>query len=639
MEPLFVALLIPLVSSVSLLLIGKRLGNRISSVIATLAVFGSFLASAVMLLAMLMRDAHFRVRQITAFEWMHLGALKIDVAFLIDPLSVTMMLFVTGVSALIHLYSIGYMSSDERAPQFFAYLNLFVFSMLVLVSANNLPLLFAGWEGVGVCSYFLIGYWFHRNAAASAAKKAFIVNRIGDVGLLLGIFLTFVVAGTVEFSNANREGLLDQAHWLSAGTVTAIGLLFFVGAVGKSAQLPLFVWLPDAMEGPTPVSALIHAATMVTAGVYLMARIAPIVELSSTLAMTIAVVGSVSAIVAALAACAQDDIKRVLAYSTMSQLGYMFLAVGAGMYTAGIFHMVTHAFFKALLFLAAGAVIHALIDEQNLKKMGGLRRYLPLTFGVFVIGSLALSGIPPFAGFWSKDEILLAGWEYNRALWAIALLTAFLTAYYMTRLVCLAFFGSARFGGDRNDNAQHVPHEAPITMIIPMVILAFASVVAGVLQTNVGPFRDVLTNFLHIVHPRLSEPAHHLSSNAELGLAGAAFGASLLGILLAVVVFRRSRQSLWPKTLEPGILSKAWYVDTIYEWLFAKPGRLFTTRVLAVVDHSIIDGMVRGTARAVSTTGIGLRKAQSGLLRSYAVVIAAGVVALLVWALIRSGNA
>ncbi len=332
-----------------------------------------------------------------------------------------MVLFVTGVSALIHLYSIGYMKRDERFHQFFVYLNLFVFSMIILVLANNFLLLFLGWEGVGACSYFLVGFWFERSTAATAAKKAFIVNRVGDAGLLLGMFVIFNSLGTLTFMG--DYGVLQQVGLLDPHVVTAMALLLLVGAVGKSAQLPLHVWLPDAMEGPTPVSALIHAATMVTAGVYLMARVAPMLAISHTAALTVAIVGIASAVFAATVACAQNDIKRVLAYSTMSQLGYMFAAIGAGGYVAGVFHMVTHAFFKALLFLGAGAVIHALHEEQDLKKMGNLRKYLPITYVAFFIGWLAISGIPPFAGFWSKDDVLLSLWDYNKALWGLGIFT------------------------------------------------------------------------------------------------------------------------------------------------------------------------------------------------------------------------
>ncbi len=362
-------------------------------------------------------------------------------AFLADPLSITMALFVTGIGTLIHLYSIGYMHGDGEFPKFFLYLNLFVFSMLMLVLGDNLLITFLGWEGVGTCSYFLISFWFTKDANASAGKKAFVTNRIGDWGFMLAMFLTFSALGTLTYSGEN--GILERAHDIAPVTATAIALLLFVGACGKSAQLPLFVWLPDAMAGPTPVSALIHAATMVTSGVYLMTRVNPILAAGATTGRptVIAWVGVITALFAATIAVAQNDIKKVLAYSTVSQLGYMFLAVGSGAYVAAIFHMVTHAFFKALMFLGSGSVIHGMHDEQDMRRMGDLRKYMPITAGTFIVGWLAIAGVPPFAGFWSKDEILLFACDKSPVLWALGLVTALLTAFYMSRQVFLVFFG------------------------------------------------------------------------------------------------------------------------------------------------------------------------------------------------------
>ena len=374
------------------------------------------------------------------FTWIGAGGLDVHVGFLVDPLSVTMALFVTGVGALIHLYSVGYMHGDERYPTFFVYLNLFAFSMLMLVLSDSFLLTFLGWEGVGACSYFLISFWFERPSAATAGKKAFVTNRIGDFGFMLAMFLIFA-----SFGSLNYVPVLEEAGTLAKGTASAIALLLFLGAVGKSAQIPLYVWLPDAMEGPTPVSALIHAATMVTAGVFLMVRVNPILDAAPGVLTLIAVIGALTAFFAATIACAQNDIKKVLAYSTVSQLGYMFLAVGSGAYIAAIFHMVTHAFFKALLFLGAGSVIHGMHDEQDMKKMGALRKWLPITSGTFIVGWLAIAGVPPFSGFWSKDDILLAAWEKNRALWLIGLVTALMTAYYMSRQVFLVFYGGERW--------------------------------------------------------------------------------------------------------------------------------------------------------------------------------------------------
>ena len=378
----------------------------------------------------------------TLFEWVPVGNFSVDVGFLVDPLSMTMTLFITGIAALIHLYAIGYMAGDEKFSKFFLYLNLFVFSMLMLVLGDNMLLTFLGWEGVGACSYFLISFWFTDPANASAGKKAFVTNRVGDWGFMVAMFLTWTTVGSIRYAD-----ILTGAGEIAAVTATAITLLLLVGAAGKSAQLPLFVWLPDAMAGPTPVSALIHAATMVTAGVYLLTRMNPVLAASYDWApQVIAWVGALTALFAATAAVAQNDIKKVLAYSTVSQLGYLFLAVGVGGYVPAIFHMVTHAFFKALLFLAAGSVIHGMHHEQDMRRYGGLYKLLPVTATTFIIGWLAIAGVPPFSGFWSKDEILAYAWNDNKVLWGIGLLTALLTAFYMSRQVFMTFFGRYRFG-------------------------------------------------------------------------------------------------------------------------------------------------------------------------------------------------
>src|SRR5437870_3691379 len=415
---------------------------------------GSFVVSVLLFADLLSKDAEARTHfNTTLWTWIPAGGFKVTVGFHPDPLSLTMALFVTGVGTLIHLYSIGYMRGDDRYPTFFVYMNLFAFSMLTLVLANNFLLLFLGWEGVGVCSYFLISFWFERDRAASAGKKAFITNRVGDWGFMVAMFLMFSTLGSLQFFGS--RGVLTNAGTLSHTTAVAIALLLFVGAVGKSAQLPLYIWLPDAMEGPTPVSALIHAATMVTAGVYLMARVNPILAHGPAAATTVAIVGAATAFVAATIACAQNDIKKVLAYSTISQLGYMFLAVGSAAYVAAIFHMVTHAFFKALLFLGAGSVMHGLHDEQDMKRMGGLRKYMPITAGTFIVAWLAIAGVPPFSGFWSKDEILVNAWDKSRVLWGVGAVTALLTAYYMSRQVFLVFFGEPRWKDRADEHGAH----------------------------------------------------------------------------------------------------------------------------------------------------------------------------------------
>jgi len=448
---------LPLAGFLVNIALGRRLGEPLSGWVGTVASFASFGAALATFAAFLSRPGTADTVHLFILPWIPVGGLHVSFGLQVDALSMTMALFVTGVSSLIHLYSIGYMEGDPGFPRFFVYLNLFLFSMLVLALSDNFLFTFLGWEGVGFCSYGLVGFWFDRETAAVAAKKAFVTNRVGDFGFVVAIFFIFFHFGSLNYAQVlggyhggHTYGLMaGHAGALPGTTATAIGLLLLLGAAGKSAQGPLYMWLPDAMEGPTPVSALIHAATMVTAGVYLMARVAPILHYSSSARLTVASLGAATCFFAATVACTQDDIKRVLAYSTLSQLGYMFLGVGSGGYSAGLFHMITHAFFKALLFLAAGSVIHAMADEQNMKKMGGLARYLPLTTVTFGIAWLAISGIPPFAGFWSKDQILADAWSYNKALWVVGFVTVGLTAYYMSRQVALTFLGQARWRENR----------------------------------------------------------------------------------------------------------------------------------------------------------------------------------------------
>ena len=428
-----------------ILLFGRRLGEPAAGWLGTAAMAGSFGASVLVFLGLRDRPGGERRHVQTLFEWVPAGDFSVDVGFLVDPLSVTMTLFITGVGALIHLYSIGYMHGDSDFSKFFVYLNLFAFSMLMLVLGDNMLLTFLGWEGVGVCSYFLISFWFTDEYNASAGKKAFVTNRIGDWGFMVAMFVTFTTLGSIRYID-----VLDNAGGLAESTATAITVLLLIGAAGKSAQIPLFVWLPDAMAGPTPVSALIHAATMVTSGVYLLIRVNPVIASSAAWAPSlIAWVGAITALLAATIALAQNDIKKVLAYSTISQLGYMFLAVGSGAYVAAIFHMVTHAFFKALLFLGSGSVIHGMDNDQDMRHYGGLRKLMPITSATFIVGWLAIAGVPPFSGFWSKDEILAFAWEENVLLWLIGLVTAVLTAFYMSRQVFMTFFGRYRFADVR----------------------------------------------------------------------------------------------------------------------------------------------------------------------------------------------
>ena len=439
----------PLAGFALLLVAGRRLGEPRSGWVATLAMVGSFAATVGVVVDQLSHDEHHRRSVTTLFSWVSAGDLSVDIGFLADPLSLTMCLFITGVGALIHLYSIGYMHGDTDFSRFFAYLNLFAFSMLVLVLGDNMLLTFLGWEGVGACSYLLISFWFTDPANASAGKKAFITNRIGDWGVLVAMCLTFFTFGSLSYVE-----VLDatDAGQVAESTATFIAVMLFVGAIGKSAQFPLYLWLPDAMAGPTPVSALIHAATMVTSGIYLLTRVNPIIaDAADWVPSLIAWVGVGTALFAATIAMAQTDMKKVLAYSTISQLGYMFLAVGCGAYVPAIFHMVTHAFFKALLFLGSGSVIHGMDGDQDLRHYGGLRKWMPVTASTFIIGWLAIAGVPPFAGFWSKDEILAYAWNESPALWAVGLVTAVLTAFYMTRQVVLTFFGRHRYADARPD--------------------------------------------------------------------------------------------------------------------------------------------------------------------------------------------
>jgi NADH-quinone oxidoreductase subunit L len=622
---------LPLAGFLILVAFGRRLGEPLAGWLATAMVSGSFATSVVVFAGLFDREPEQRHFVQTLFQWLPVGGLDVDAGFLVDPLSVTMILFVTGVGALIHLYAIGYMHGDPDFAKFFAYMNLFAFSMLVLVLGDNLVMTFLGWEGVGACSYLLISFWFTKEANASAGKKAFVTNRIGDWGFMVAMFLAFTTAGTLQYGIPSKPGLLDAAPAIAPVTVTAIALLLFVGACGKSAQLPLYVWLPDAMAGPTPVSALIHAATMVTSGVYLMVRVAPLLAVSYDWAPdVIAWVGVLTALVAATIAVAQNDIKKVLAYSTISQLGYMFLAVGTGAYVAAIFHMVTHAFFKALLFLGSGSVIHGMHDEQDMRKMGGLRKLMPITCATFIVGWLAIAGVPPFAGFWSKDEILLAAWGSGgtgKALWALGLITALLTAFYMSRQVFMVFFGEPRFeqGGDHAVE----PHESPWIMTLPLVILAGLALVGGGLNL---PFTGDTKLMERWLAPVLEGAEAHLdvSSGAKVGLAVFATLAGLVGIAVAVRIYYQHRL----EPVEPEILAHAWYYDEAISAFVGGPGRE-AFEATAAFDANIVDGAVNGVGVVVQESGSLLRRVQTGFVRSYALGVAVGVVVVLGYFLTR----
>ena len=555
--------------------------------------------------------------------WIVAGEFETGITAYVDQLTGVMLLVVTGVGFLIHLYSAGYMHDDPGYPRFFAYLNLFVFSMTMLVLAGNFLLLYLGWEAVGLCSYLLIGFWYTRDSAAQAGKKAFIVNRVGDFGFGLGVMWLWTALGTLEFA-----GVFSGVEKLSPTTATCIALLLFMGACGKSAQIPLHTWLPDAMEGPTPVSALIHAATMVTAGVYMVARSHVIFERSGGALEVVAWIGTATAVFAATIGLVQTDIKRVLAYSTVSQLGYMFAAVGVGAYVAGIFHLMTHAFFKALLFLGAGSVIHGLHGEQDLRKMGGLASKMPVTATTMWIGGLGLAGCPLLAGFFSKDEILGAAYGSSHMLiFALLVAGAFMTAFYTFRLLFLAFSGSPRMSKD----AFHHAHESPWVMTGPLVVLAALTIVAGFvlgLPTDGTRLAQLLG---HVFHPHEGEHAIIV-----LGLSVIVFGA---GAVLAFYMYRmtevRPETIGQPRSFVHRFLLNAWYVDALYDRVIVRPIYAMSVVLASVFDQGFIDGIVNGVGRAVTAWGAGLRRLQSGYVANYALTMLAGAVIVVAFFLAR----
>jgi len=609
-------MILPLLGFVTVLVGGRRLGERGVGIVATGAVGLSFVA-AVASFVVLLHDANREVT-VTLFTWFTVDTLHVPAAVLVDPLSITMCLFVTGISTLIHLYSTAYMAGEKDYRKFFLYLNLFVFSMLTLVLANNLVLTFVGWEGVGVCSYWLVSFYFDRDAAASAGKKAFVYNRVGDIGLLIAMFLLFTHTHTL-----NYLGVFSATSMLSPTVATLVVLALLLAATGKSAQIPLFNWLPDAMEGPTPVSALIHAATMVTAGVYLLVRMSPVLALSSSGRLTIAIIGGLTAFVAATIATAQKDIKKVLAFSTVSQIGYMVLAVGVGAYGAAIFLMVSHAFFKALLFLGSGSVIHSLGGEQDMRRMGGLARWLPLTFPTFLIGWLTISGVPPFAGFWSKGDVLTNVFAHNKPLWVLGVVTAVLTAYYMSRLFILTFRGHERF---REVTHHHDPHESPLVMTAPLVILAGLSVVGGLLDL---PWAHgfSLTHFLSPTFGFVA-PTAVQSTALQTGLAIVDIAAAAIGLFAAFTIWRSTVESA---TFEKAFFERVWRWDDAYDALLGRPLTRVAHVSSEVVEDRVIDAAVEGLGGSVRRSGEGIRKLQSGLVRQYALAMVLGVTVIVVY--------
>lgn len=631
--------LLPLAGAAVNGLAGKRLPKSVVSAIACGTAGISFILALLSFLELLKLAPDQRHLLKPYFIWIASGDFLAKAELLLDPLSAVMILVVTGVGFIIHIYSIGYMRAEDGYYRFFAYMNLFLFSMLILVLAGNFLLMFVGWEGVGLCSYLLIGYYIDRRSAGDAGKKAFIVNRIGDVGFILGIFLVFLTFNSLDFGEVFRQIAVGTQRFpmeTGVGILTAIALLLFVGATGKSAQIPLYVWLPDAMEGPTPVSALIHAATMVTAGVYMVVRCSPIFSRSHLALDVVMIIGILTTLVAATIGLVQKDIKRVLAYSTVSQLGYMFVAAGVGAFSAGIFHLMTHSFFKALLFLGAGSVIHALGGEQDLMRMGALRKHTPVTFRTMMIGALAISGIFPLAGFFSKDEILWSAWAQGHPfIWLFGLITAGLTAFYMFRLLFLTFYGQARYP----EEARHHLHEAPFSMTGPLIVLGALSVVGGFVGLPVwmslGPNR-----FFHFLEPSLSlahlPESHEFSHMAELGFAALSLAAAGIGIYIAyrMYVLRPGAADALAARLSGAyrVLLRKYYVDELYDAVMVNPTVRGSTELLwKRMDVGLVDGAVNGVGYAIQKLASILKGLQNGLIRSYATWVLLGTAALLLY--------
>lgn len=619
--------LIPVLPLLGFFVLGlgaKQLPKGVAGMIGCASVLASFVLSLGLMGAVFSNGA----LEQNLFTWVSSGTWSVDFGFLVDPLSLIMMLVISGVGSLIHIYSTGYMHDDERHNYFFAYLNLFVFFMLILVMSNNYLLLFAGWEGVGLCSYLLIGFWFKVDEYNEAAKKAFVMNRIGDLGFLLGLFLILVNFGTLNYDGVFNAETLSQ---VPVSTLTTITLLFIVGAAGKSAQIPLYTWLPDAMAGPTPVSALIHAATMVTAGIYLTIRSHVLFDLSPISMQVLTVVGLATSIFAATIGLKQNDIKKVLAYSTVSQLGLMFFALGLGAYVAAFFHLVTHAFFKALLFLGAGSVIHGLGGEQDIRKMGALRKVLPITFIVFLVGTLAIAGIPPFAGFVSKDQILLAAYEKSPLLFAAGVIASLLTVFYMFRMFFLVFFGQSRVEHD----TLHHAHESPISMTAPLWVLAVLSVIGGFLNwpALMGGGDWLQHTLAGVLGMEEGHEHHHtISASTEWVLMGIVVALVVAVIALAYSIYVGKNTVPVEDEAEQGfgrVLSHKYFVDELYQALFIKPIQFLSEWFGRVVDPKILDGIINGVGQSITNTGALLKNIQQGAVGLYLFVFALGIILLL----------
>jgi len=613
LAPLVPAL--PLAGAVIIAALRRRLSGHAAGLLATALIGGAFLCSVLLFLGF---DPAGGAQMAHLFDWIRVADMRIGLAFQVDALSLTMMLIVTGVGTLIHLYSIGYMHDDPRQSTFFALLNLFTFAMLLLVMGANYAVTFIGWEGVGLCSYLLIGFWYTNPAYNYAARKAFVMNRIGDVGFVLGLALVFQVFGTLDYTT-----VMERADTFATGApaLTAITLLLFVGAIGKSAQLPLFTWLPDAMAGPTPVSALIHAATMVTAGIFLLVRSSALFVLAPLTQDVVLYTGLVTALCAATIGVFQNDIKKVLAYSTVSQLGYMFVALGLGAFSAGLFHVTTHAFFKALLFLGAGSVIHALGGEQDIRRMGGLRSATPSTYRTFLVGTLAIAGIFPLSGFFSKDAILAHAYQYGPWIYALLVAGAVLTTYYMFRLLFLVFFGSYR--------GQAHPHESPAVMTAPLWVLAVLSVVGGALNLpHLFGGHEPMKHFLATAASGVGLEHLHLSALLEWSLMG--FSTALVLLTIWIAYGRFAKQA----TLDPEAdalpvpqrwAARKWYLDELYERLFEKPYGWLSTNLSALLEQRVMQPLMVGVGGTAERIGELLRRVQTGNLSTYLFAMVAGL--------------
>lgn len=625
-------ILIPLLPLLGFIINGigfRHLPKHLAGTIGSATALGAF---AISILAW--NNFNDQPQIVKVFDWISIGQLTIPFAFQIDQLSLLMLMVVTGVGSLIHIYSVGYMSHDEGFGKFFAFLNLFLFFMLLLVMGSNYVIMFIGWEGVGLCSYLLIGFWNKVTNYNNAARKAFIMNRIGDLGFLLGIFMIIQTFGSVEYLDVFSKAA-NGSFSINDNVIITITALLFIGAMGKSAQIPLYTWLPDAMAGPTPVSALIHAATMVTAGIYMVIRSNVLYSLAPATLGVVGGIGLLTAVVAASIGLYQNDIKKVLAYSTVSQLGYMFLALGVGAYTSAMFHVMTHAFFKALLFLGAGSVIHAMSDEQDIRNMGGLRKHLPITFWTFLIATLAISGIIPFAGFFSKDEILAHVFEHNKLMWGLGLVTSMMTAFYMFRLLFVTFFG--KFRGTHEQ--EHHLHESPASMTVPLMILAVLSAIGGFMNIphalgggeSLSHFMAPLFELSKQVNPDLFEG--HLDHSTEYILMGVSVGAAVLSILFAYNLFiSKNTVPAADKDVKgfAKVLQNKYYVDELYEAVFVNPMRKLSN-LLYSFGEFLIDLVVNGTGRLVQFSAGRLRLLQSGETGFYVFAMVIGIVVILAW--------